>query len=148
MNLATGTKAMPKDEYWDKYFHWPTDYFPFNLPACHLIKEQIDLDDSEQAIITLRMDYDLELEVGLVDNERSKLYTFYPRSSDTLKSFEESFEISKDQLRGEIGFTFIWAFYIPFPSYAKKHPMGIIQYNASHFKGKNTILTITDTRKK
>jgi len=148
MNTVIAKTALPKDEYWDKYFHWPTDYFPFNLPACLLTKNQIALDEPERAIITIKMDYDLELEVGLVDEDRGMLHSYYPRSSEILNSFEESFELTSDQLHGKIGFTFIWAFYIPFPKYAKKHPMGIIQFDADHFKGKNTIITITDTRKK
>ena len=148
MISSINKEMLQQDEYWPKYFHWPTDYFPFNLPACHLTKKQIDSDYPEKSMITSEMSYNLQLEIRLVDEDKQILHTFHPRNSEHQEKFIETFDFPYDLLKGKIGITFIWTFYIPCPEYAKKHPMGVIQFDADHYRGKNTIITITDTRPK
>jgi hypothetical protein len=135
-----------KDSYWDRYYQWPSNYFPFNLPACHLSKKQESLSNENIGKITWVMDTNLELECRLVSENKDILFKLLPQTSEGKSSFVLEYELNKEQLAGKIGFTFIWAYYIPCPSYISKHPMGIIQLDASELKGKNTTITIIDIR--
>ncbi|MAQ40884.1 MAG: hypothetical protein CMH15_07515 [Mesonia sp.] len=135
-----------KDPYWHRYFKWPSNYFPFNLPACHLSKEQKSLSNKNIGKITWVMDTNLELECWLVSENRDILFKLLPVKSENKSSFVLEHELNEDELGGKIGITFIWAYYIPCPSYISKHPMGIIQLKGSELKGKNTKITIIDTR--
>ncbi|CAM1343367.1 hypothetical protein [Tenacibaculum amylolyticum] len=138
--------AIEKDPYWDRYFQWPTDYFPFNLPACHLSKTQEQLTDDTTAKVTWTMDTNLELECWLVSENKEIIAKLTPVSSEETTNFTVEHYLNEEDLKGKIGFTFIWAYYIPCPSYISKHPMGIIQIDGSELKGKNTIIRIVDTR--
>lgn len=136
------------DPYWDDYFRWPADYFPFNLPACSVEKHQDDLDTQDKAAVTWDISYNLELECGLVSAEKHLIYDMQPRKGNAGGNFRVTHLLSDDQLSGPVGLTFIWAFYIPMPAYMPKHPMGIIQLDPQELRGKNTVITIRDTRPK
>lgn len=147
ININTETQSIVRlDPYWDAYFRWPADYFPFNLPACSVEKDQYDLDTQNEATVTWDISYNLELECGLVSAEKQLLYDMQPRKGNKGEHFRVTHLLSEDQLSGPVGFTFTWAFYIPMPAYMPKHPMGIIQLDPQELKGKNTVITIRDTR--
>ena len=82
----------------------------------------------------------------MVSENRDILFKLLPVKSENKSSFVLEHELNEDELVGKIGITFIWAYYIPCPSYISKHPMGIIQLKGSELKGKNTKITIIDTR--
>jgi hypothetical protein len=136
------------DPYWDVYYRWSADYFPFNLPACSLERTQTSIANEDQAQITWEMDYDLELQCFIVSEDKQILYELAPRKGKKGDSFTVVHTISAEQLTGKIGFTFIWSFFIPVPITLPKHPMGIIQVESEFLKGKNTLITIKDTRTK
>ncbi|SHM84920.1 hypothetical protein SAMN05444360_11943 [Chryseobacterium carnipullorum] len=149
ININTETPSIVRlDPYWDAYFRWPADYFPFNLPACSVEKHQYDLDHQNEATVTWDISYNLELECGLVSAEKHLLHDMQPRKGRSGEHFRVTHLLSEDQLSGPVGFTFTWAFYIPMPAYMPKHPMGIIQLDPQELKGKNTVITIRDTRPK
>ena len=135
------------DPYWDSYFRWPANYFPFNLPACSVTLSQIDLENKEETQITWKMDYNLELECSIVTQNKVILYELQPRNGLKGGHFKENYQLNSAEFGDKIGLTFTWAFYIPMPFYMPKHPMGLIFINSSFLKGKNTIITIKDTRK-
>jgi hypothetical protein len=149
ININTETQDIVRlDPYWDNYFRWPADYFPFNLPACSVEKHQYDLGVQNEATVTWDISYNLELECGLVSAEKHLLHTMQPRKGNIGEHFRVIHLLSEDQLSGPVGLTFTWAFYIPMPEYMPKHPMGIIQLDPQELKGKNTVITIRDTRPK
>jgi hypothetical protein len=134
------------DPYWDAYFRWPADYFPFNLPACSLERTQTPIANENEAQITWEMDFDLELQCFVVSEDKHILGELAPRRGKIGESFNVIHTLSAEQLTGKIGFTFIWSFFIPVPITLPKHPMGIIQVDSDFLKGKNTLITIKDTR--
>lgn len=134
------------DPNWDAYFRWPADYFPFNLPACSVEKHQYEQGLDDEATITWDIDYNLELEGGLVAETRQILCEWHPRKGPNGSHFTETYRLAGEELNGLIGFTFTWAFFIPMPAYMPKHPMGIIQVNARELAGKHTVIKIRDTR--
>lgn len=149
IDINTETESIIRlDPYWDAYFRWPADYFPFNLPACSVEKYQHDIDKHNEATITWDISYNLELECGLVSAEKHLLYDVQPQKGNKGGHFRVVHHLNEDQLRGPIGLTFTWAFYIPMPAYMPKHPMGIIQLDPKELNGKNTVITIRDTRPK
>lgn len=140
--------AIRIDPHWDSYFRWPADYFPFNLPACSVTLNQVEVKHKEETQITWEMDYNLELECSLVTQKKVILYQLQPRNGLKGGHFKESYLLNPAGLGEKIGLTFTWAFYIPMPSYMPKHPMGLIFIDFSFLKGKNTIITIKDTRER
>jgi len=136
------------DPYWDAYFRWPADYFPFNLPACSLVRSQTPIANENEAKITWEMDHDLELQCFIVSEDKYILGELAPRRGKADERFSVVHTLLAEQLTGKIGFTFIWSFFIPVPITLPKHPMGIIQVDSDFLKGKNTLITIKDTRTK
>jgi hypothetical protein len=134
------------DPYWDAYFHWSANYFPFNLPACSLTRTQMPIANLDEAQVTWEMDFNLELQCFIVSDDKHILGELAPRKGKSGESFKVVHSLSEEQLNGKIGFTFIWSFFIPVPITLPKHPMGIIQMDSEFLKGKNTIITIKDTR--
>lgn len=136
------------DPYRDKYFHWPSNYFPFNLPACSLERRQEKMSSDDETRITWVMDYNLELLCWVVSEDGRILHENAPRKGNQGDCFTVVHNLSQEALSGKIGITFIWAFFIPVPLTIPKHPMGIIYMDPEYLRGKNTIITIKETRKK
>ncbi|MEM1321314.1 MAG: hypothetical protein AAGG75_13750 [Bacteroidota bacterium] len=140
---------MKKDPLRERYQVWPSDYFPFNLPASSVEKIQEPHTDPTSALITWDMDSNIQMECGVVDEDFNLLFMAHPRASIDGVPFQQQIELTGAQLQRQLGFTFTWVYFIPHSAYpyVPKFPMGVIPSAAEDLIGRHTIIKIRDTRK-
>jgi hypothetical protein len=132
------------DPNWRRYFVWPPDYFPFNFPSGRVERTQREIGGTG-ARITLRMSSGVPF-IFRIDDERGHiLHEVLPREGDG-SYFEVTSVLGGELLGQTIGLAFSWGYYVPLVDYVKRYPLGVVKVAGSDLRGRETIVTITDTR--
>jgi hypothetical protein len=133
-----------------KYFQWLWSYFPIELPACTVEMSQTPAASNGAATLTWTMDKGLPLLMRVDDSEGRVWAEVIPAASSNgsggSPDFHVRYDIPEALLGGEIGFGFVWAFFVELLSYVPQHPMGIVKVHGSQLAGKVTSFVIRDTR--
>lgn len=132
------------DPNWSRYFVWPADYFPFNLPSCTLERANRAI-GGDEARIVWRMSSGLPL-IARIDDEAGHVLEELPPRPGGGEPFETVHRIQPGLLGQTIGLAFSWAFYVPLIDYVPRHPLGVVKIPGADLRGMETVVTITDTR--
>jgi hypothetical protein len=132
------------DPNWRRYFFWPADYFPIHFPSCRVERSERPL-EGDHAAITWRVSSGLPIVTRIDDDEGNILEELLPLEGGG-EFREVTQRLDAAALVKSIGLAFSWAFYVPVIDYVKKYPLGVVMVPGADLRGKETIITITDTR--
>ena len=141
-----------KDPSWDRYFVWPWDYFPIQLPACLIKRDQAAHERSDVGVVVWRMERGVPLIARVDDADGNVLEELLPQPNKGEHNgpstpFETTHVLDRDGLTDIVGFGFTWSFYVPIVDYIPQHPLGIVRVESKELLGRVTSITINGQRR-
>lgn len=133
-----------RDPGFDQYFRWPTAHFPIQLPGCRVTLSRGAADGAPGAIVRVRQAASVPLLLRFVDAEGYILRELYPRrAEDPSGRWEETFTLDDARVRGGLGISFTWGFYVPMMPYVPGHPLGIVMAPHAFLADQRTLIEVT-----
>jgi hypothetical protein len=140
------------DPCWSKYYQWPWEHFPIQLPACAVHLHQEQADPGSASVVRWQIERGVAIVARLARPDGKILAEVLPEcptgeglapAGREYLVHEASF--SDYELDGLLGIGFEWVFEVPVKpagSFQPWHPLGAVRVDGSELLGKVTTLTV------